>query len=99
MGLIKCPDCGNMVSDRAAACPSCGCPADAFGSAPFSQGNACAEPDLETQICIKKKCEIMKAMPPAVNQDVPFGISKISPSHEKNRARTTVGDISFTEKQ
>ena len=30
MGLIKCPDCGNMVSDRAAACPSCGCPADAI---------------------------------------------------------------------
>lgn len=36
MGLIKCPDCGNMVSERAAACPSCGCPADAFeiGSKP-----------------------------------------------------------------
>ena len=32
MGLIKCPDCGNMVSERASACPSCGCPADAFGS-------------------------------------------------------------------
>ena len=30
MGLIPCPDCGNMVSDRAAACPHCGCPADAF---------------------------------------------------------------------
>ena len=30
MGLIACPDCGNMVSDRAAACPHCGCPADAF---------------------------------------------------------------------
>lgn len=28
MGLIKCPDCGNMVSDRAAFCPSCGCPGD-----------------------------------------------------------------------
>ncbi len=32
MGLIKCPDCGNMVSERAAACPSCGCPADAFSN-------------------------------------------------------------------
>ena len=30
MGLIPCPDCGNMVSDRVAACPNCGCPADAF---------------------------------------------------------------------
>ena len=30
MGLITCPDCGGMVSDRAAACPHCGCPAEAF---------------------------------------------------------------------
>lgn len=33
MGLIQCPDCGNMVSDRAAACPSCGCPAEAIHEA------------------------------------------------------------------
>ena len=33
MGLIQCPDCGNMVSDRAAACPSCGCPAEAIAEA------------------------------------------------------------------
>ena len=26
MGLIKCVDCGHMVSDRAKACPQCGCP-------------------------------------------------------------------------
>lgn len=26
MGLIKCVDCGHMVSDRATACPQCGCP-------------------------------------------------------------------------
>lgn len=51
MGLIKCPDCGNMVSDRAAACPSCGCPADAFGSTASSQGNTGMGTDLETQIC------------------------------------------------
>ena len=26
MGLIKCPDCGNMVSDSAFSCPKCGRP-------------------------------------------------------------------------
>lgn len=26
MGLIQCPECGKMVSERAAACPECGCP-------------------------------------------------------------------------
>lgn len=26
MALIKCPQCGNMVSDRSVRCPRCGCP-------------------------------------------------------------------------
>lgn len=26
MALVKCPDCGKMVSSRASACPACGCP-------------------------------------------------------------------------
>lgn len=26
MALIKCPECGHDVSDKAGACPSCGCP-------------------------------------------------------------------------
>lgn len=30
MGLIQCIDCGNWVSDRATACPTCGCPAEAY---------------------------------------------------------------------
>lgn len=31
MALITCPECGNQVSDKATACPSCGCPVDAGG--------------------------------------------------------------------
>lgn len=26
MALIKCPECGTEVSDKAASCPRCGCP-------------------------------------------------------------------------
>lgn len=26
MALIKCPECGNEISDRAVSCPNCGCP-------------------------------------------------------------------------
>lgn len=33
MALVKCPDCGKLVSDRAAICPVCGCPADFFENA------------------------------------------------------------------
>lgn len=28
MALIKCTECGKEFSDRAAACPNCGCPTD-----------------------------------------------------------------------
>lgn len=30
MGLVKCPDCGKMVSERVEACPNCGCPREYF---------------------------------------------------------------------
>lgn len=30
MALVKCPDCGKLVSSRALACPECGCPAEYF---------------------------------------------------------------------
>ena len=26
MAMIKCPECGNEISDKAKACPICGCP-------------------------------------------------------------------------
>lgn len=26
MAIIKCPECQNEVSDKASACPKCGCP-------------------------------------------------------------------------
>lgn len=34
MALITCPECGKQVSDRAAACPSCGCPLQETPPAP-----------------------------------------------------------------
>ena len=30
MALLKCPDCGKMVSSRVKNCPECGCPAEFF---------------------------------------------------------------------
>ena len=43
-GLIPCPDCGKQVSDRAAMCPSCGCPGDAIRIA--AQSNQTARVDV-----------------------------------------------------
>lgn len=33
MPLVKCPDCGKMVSSRANLCPNCGCPSNYCGKA------------------------------------------------------------------
>lgn len=33
MALIKCPECGKEISDRAAACPNCGCPIKSISTA------------------------------------------------------------------
>ncbi len=30
MALIKCPECGREISDKAASCPGCGCPSSEF---------------------------------------------------------------------
>lgn len=40
MALIKCPECGNMTSDKAASCPHCGCPIEHFWTAQNAQGEA-----------------------------------------------------------
>lgn len=34
MALIKCPECGNSISDKAAKCPHCGVPAEYFSNHP-----------------------------------------------------------------
>lgn len=30
MALIKCPECGKEISDKASSCPNCGCPSSEF---------------------------------------------------------------------
>lgn len=34
MALLACPECSNQISDQAAACPHCGCPARAWAKPP-----------------------------------------------------------------
>lgn len=34
MALIKCPECGKEISDKAASCPNCGCPVHVEDNAP-----------------------------------------------------------------
>lgn len=39
MALIKCPECGNMISDKASACPKCGLPMGQVTTTTKTDGN------------------------------------------------------------
>lgn len=39
MALIKCPECGKEISDKAQCCPNCGCPNNEFGNLQSELGN------------------------------------------------------------
>ena len=40
MALIKCPECGREISNKAASCPHCGMPIDSQNIAPISKVQA-----------------------------------------------------------
>lgn len=42
MSMIKCPECGNEVSDKARACPNCGNPIDTNVYCPRCGSSNCA---------------------------------------------------------
>ncbi len=51
MGLIKCTECGKEISDKATACPNCGCPVRSVNG----WGGVQPVPDMQTQVPIKRK--------------------------------------------
>ena len=59
MALIKCPECGREVSDRAQACPQCGCPIAAVPvSTPQLQSRAVSVSFPDTPTLMKMKCKV-----------------------------------------
>lgn len=51
MALIKCPECGKQVSDKASSCPQCGCPIS---------GSSVASKPTTAQIRVVCKTNTMK---------------------------------------
>jgi uncharacterized membrane protein YhaH (DUF805 family) len=50
MALIQCSECGKSISDKANACPGCGCPAESF-----------KEPSPQTELARQTEEEVTKA--------------------------------------
>ena len=61
MALIKCPECGKEISDKAASCPNCGCP---ISSATVERKDSVKdEPSLsETTSTLQKKNKSLKGI-------------------------------------
>jgi len=77
MGLIKCPDCEKMFSDRIAACPQCGCPIEEAIKEMQKQ-----EEKLEQKIQ-PEPMPIQAATPAQVSPVVTDSITKFVPSSQR----------------
>lgn len=53
MALIKCPECGSTISDKAEKCPKCGCPLGIRNAA--AQGSQQAPPQAEQTVPTEKQ--------------------------------------------
>lgn len=51
MALIECPECGNQVSDKASACPHCGCPISISNSSQIECPNCGMAIDSSCEEC------------------------------------------------
>ena len=50
MALIKCPECGKEFSDKAQACPNCGCPTSEAKNRELKQEEIKEDPEFELQL-------------------------------------------------
>lgn len=93
MALIKCPECGNEISDKAAACPNCGYPIDGKPIAPVESSEPVKEVDpaatdsaentAEAEPCAEEK----KA--PDLAEENPVSQAP-APAAKQERSRTSI---------
>lgn len=88
MGLIKCPDCGKMVSTRVTACPNCGCPSEYFGeeSSENERGTSQTSSCTDVKIDVPSQVEIKKVdiSEPLLEDDIKFKFGKHVISYPKS---------------
>lgn len=83
MALIKCPECGKEISDKALACPNCGCPSSEWNQSDKSDDQAADEKSERCRYCGCKSigsdgyCEVC-----GMKHVVPYRISIPEPQQE-----------------
>lgn len=93
MALIKCPECGNEISDKAAACPNCGYPIDRKPIEPVEPSEPVAEVDpsatdsaentVEAEPCAEEK------KTPDLAEENPVSQAP-APAAKQERSRTSI---------
>lgn len=69
MGLIKCPDCEKLFSDRISACPNCGCPIEEAVKE-MQQGAS------HNEVCQSEEHKTSATVPPTQHTTKPKHLSK-----------------------
>lgn len=88
MGLIKCPDCGKMVSTRVTACPNCGCPSEYFGEESSDNEVGIIQSPIPTvgkmELPIQPEEKKVDLPTTTVKDDIEFKFGRISISYPKS---------------
>lgn len=93
MALIKCPECGKEISDKATACPNCGYPIDGKPIEPVEPAEPVAEvdpvaTDLAENTAEAESCAEEKKVP---NTDEENSTSPTpAPAAKQERSRTSI---------
>ena len=98
MAIIKCPECGKEFSDKAVACPNCGCPIDAvLNSLAESSPSGGGEYPEETSVSEKMMglvqngvSAVIEANKNAIRPTKNIGPIQIDENHQKFRINGSV---------
>lgn len=90
MALVKCPECGNMVSTKAAFCPSCGCPAK-FINLMENKGSISIKDDQAEPIIESKEQDLLK------RDEIKDGLTTIQKTNEQNKPTEENQNVIFND--
>lgn len=74
MALIKCPECGKEISDKAESCPNCGCPVKSENSEIIQKDAIQEEFDNEGNVSMDEAIKIEKPEKKPLSKKVIIGI-------------------------